>query len=141
MKRADVAHDHLQLERALRTINQSVNELTTDGRDVIEVLDAMGALNKAMTEHHQDEEERLFKFAARSSGKWDADLKELVAQHRALETALSEVIELITDEGDIGEAKDKLLQFNRAFDVHTLAEADYFSTRWDELFPGEIMAG
>jgi hypothetical protein len=140
MNRADVAHDHLALEHALRTIRDRFETLTCDGRDVIDVLDDVVTLMKAMKGHHEEEETQLFAFAARRHGS-DAELTGLIAQHRQLERELQEVADLVNYETDIVGAKRALCTFAESFDRHTLREADYFATRWDELFPGEVMAG
>ena len=140
MNRADVAHDHLALEHALRNIRDRFEALTCDGRDVIDVLDDVVTLMKAMKAHHQEEESQLFAFVARRHGD-DKELTGLVAQHRQLERELQEVADLVNYETDIQGAKRALATFSQSFDRHTLREADYFSTRWDELFPGELMAG
>lgn len=140
MNRADVAHDHLALEHALRSIRDRFSDLSCDGRDVIDVLDDVITLMKAMKGHHEEEEGQLFAYAARRHGD-DPELARLIAQHRQLERQLQEVADLVNYETDILGAKQALAVFAESFDRHTLNEADYFSTRWDDLFPGEVMAG
>ena len=106
-----------------------------------DLLERVTALATLIDTHHKDEEENLFPYAKRELGGTDEEIAPLLAHHRALEAKLEDVNVALFGDCDIAEARSAFDDFRRIFDAHTLAEADYLAKRWDNLFPGEVMAG